>query len=352
MARQTRRTRVLSIRSRCRRSPSRRDRARSPKSYLSAKRRHRQHRCAPSDSIPRAATAENQSLEIKPDRGPGGAPLQPVPSVRSARAGCRAVRTARSWRGIVSFAHLAREGRMTVTIGRRELLVALGGAAAVWPLAAQAQQGDRVRRVGIVMPYPRGDSENEARVRAFKQELAKLGWTDGGNIRFDERWTTDDMSRVWSQAASLMASNPDVVVATGGRVVPVLMQLSSSIPIVLPGAGDPVRFGYAKSLARPGGNVTGFALLELSMLGKSLEILKQIAPAVVCVALIYNPDNPSSVIFTQTAESASAPLGIEPIAMPIHGLEDIKRPVAGLADGRKCGVFFLPDVTTLRLRCT
>src|SRR5215470_3117740 len=147
---------------------------------------------------------------------------------------------------------------------RREFITLLGGAAA-WPVAARAQQGARVRRVGILMPYPKGDSENEARVDAFKQELAKLGWAEGRNIAFDERWTTDDMSRVWAEAASLMASNPDVVVATGGRVVPVLMQLSRSIPIVVPGVSDPVGVGWVQSLARPGGNVTGFTNLELGI---------------------------------------------------------------------------------------
>jgi len=235
-------------------------------------------------------------------------------------------------------------------ITRRRFVRLLGGAAAAWPLAAQAQQDERVRRVGIVMPYPRGDSENEARVRAFKQELAKLGWTDGGNIRFDERWTTDDMSRVWAEAASLMASNPDVVVATGGRVVPVLMQLSRSIPIVLPGVSDPVGVGWVQSLAHPGGNVTGFTSLELSTLGKSLEILKQIAPAVVRVALIYNPDNPNSVHYRRISEAASAPLAIEVIDHPIHGLADIDRAVTNLADRGNSGIFFLPDLTTNALR--
>ena len=235
-------------------------------------------------------------------------------------------------------------------VRRREFITLLGGAAAAWPLAAHAQQGARVRRVGIVMPYPRGDSENEARVRAFKQELAKLGWTDGGNIRFDERWTTDDMSRVWAEAASLMASNPDVVVATGGRVVPVLMQLSRSIPIVLPGVSDPVGVGWVQSLAHPGGNVTGFTSLELSTLGKSLEILKQIAPAVVRVALIYNPDNPNSVHYRRISEAASAPLAIEVIDHPIHGLADIDRAVTNLADRGNSGIFFLPDLTTNALR--
>ena len=235
-------------------------------------------------------------------------------------------------------------------IKRREFIILVGSAAGVWPLAARAQQGARVRRVGIVMPYPKGDAEYEVRAGALREELAKLGWTEGSNIQFDERWTTDDMSRVWAEAASLMASNPDVVVATGGRVVPVLMQLSRSIPIVLPGVSDPVGVGWVQSLAHPGGNVTGFTSLELSTLGKSLEILKQIAPAVVRVALIYNPDNPNSVHYRRISEAASAPLAIEVIDHPIHGLADIDRAVTNLADRGNSGIFFLPDLTTNALR--
>src|SRR3974390_2010822 len=194
---------------------------------------------------------------------------------------------------------------------RRAFIAGLGGATA-WPLMARAQQADRARRVGILMPYAKGDDENEARVQALKQKLADLGWVQGRNIQFDERWTTDNMDAVRSQAASLLASSPDVIVALGGRVIPILMQLSSSIPIVVPGAGDPVRMGYVKSLARPGGNVTGFALLELSTLGKAIELLKQIAPGVARVALIYNPDNPSSAIYTQIAEDAFRTFGVRP----------------------------------------
>ena len=200
------------------------------------------------------------------------------------------------------------------------------------------------------MPYAKGDTENEALIRAFKQELEKLGWTEGHTVQFDEHWTTDDMGLVRSHAANLMAAKPDVVVATGGRVIPILMQLSSSIPIVLPGGGDPVRVGYAKTLAHPGGNVTGFALFELSIMGKSLEILKQIAPAIVRVALIYNPDNPNSIVYRQNSEAASGPLGIEPLDVPIPRLADIDHAVTSLADSKNAGVFFLPDVTTLGLR--
>jgi ABC-type uncharacterized transport system substrate-binding protein len=233
---------------------------------------------------------------------------------------------------------------------RREFITLLGGAAAAWPLAAGAQQPGRVRRVGILMPYPKGDSEHEARVRAFKQELAKLGWTDGANVRFDEHWTTDNMDMVRSHAASVVASNPDIIVTTGGRVVPVFMRLTRSIPMVLPSASDPVGVGYAQSLAHPGGNVTGFTALELSILGKSLEILKQIAPATVRVALIYNPDNPNSVVYRRISEAASAPLAIEPIDLPIHGMADIDRAVASLAERGNSGIFFLPDLTISALR--
>jgi putative tryptophan/tyrosine transport system substrate-binding protein len=231
---------------------------------------------------------------------------------------------------------------------RREFIIALGGAA--WPLAVFAQHSDRVRRVGIVMPYAKGDAENEARILAFKQELGKLGWTEGLNLQFDEHWTTDNMDLVRAQAASLIASDPDVVVASAGRVIRILMQLSRSIPIVITGASDPVGVGYAKSLAHPGGNVTGFALFELTMLAKSLEILKQIAPTIVRVAIIYSADNTNIAIFRRSFEAASGPLGIEPVDAPIHELADIDRAVASLADTVNSGLFFIPDITTLGLR--
>jgi putative tryptophan/tyrosine transport system substrate-binding protein len=233
---------------------------------------------------------------------------------------------------------------------RRRDFITLAGALTAYPIVARAQQADRVPRVGILMPYAKGDDENTARVDALKQKLADLGWVQDRNVQFDERWTSDNMDTVRSEAASLMGSNPDVVVAIGGRVIPVLMQLSSSIPIVVPGAGDPVRMGYAKTLARPGGNVTGFALLELSTVGKSIEILKEIAPGVARVAMIYNPDNPASAIYRQIAEDASASFGIKAIAAPIHGLDDIDRAVSNLGDGRNSGLYFLPDVTSLKLR--
>jgi putative ABC transport system substrate-binding protein len=205
---------------------------------------------------------------------------------------------------------------MTARILRREFIVTLGGVAVALPLAARAQQHDPMRRVGILMPYAKGGAEWDARILAFKQELEKLGWADGRNIQFDERWTTDNMDTVRAGAASLVASSPDVIIATGGRVIPILMRLSASTPIVIPGASDPVGVGWAKSLARPGGNVTGFTSFEISIFGKSLGILKQLAPAIVRVALIYNPDNPNTVFYRRTFEAAAGALAIEPISLP------------------------------------
>ena len=232
---------------------------------------------------------------------------------------------------------------------RREFIAFLGGAGS-WSLAAHAQQAGTVRRVGIVMPFAKDDAEFGTRVRAFREELEKLGWSDGGNIRFDERWTTDNMDIVRVEATSLMASNPDVILAFGGRVIPVLMQLSRSIPIVIPGASDAVGVGWVTSLAHPGGNVTGFTSFELSILSKSLEILKQIAPGIARVALVYNPDNPNTVFYRRTFEAAVGLLAIEPIATPIHGLADIERTVTSLADRQNAGIFFPGDATTTALR--
>ena len=233
---------------------------------------------------------------------------------------------------------------------RRDFITLLLGIISTWPLVARAQQPTPVRRVGIVMPFIRGEAEQSERVLAFRKELARLGWADVRNVLFDERWAKDKMEMVRAEGANLIASKPDVIFAIGGRVIPVLMQLSRAIPIVVPGAGDPVGVGWVGSLAHPGGNVTGFAMLELSILGKSLEILKQLAPGIVRVALIYNPDNPNSVFYRRAVESASGQLAVESVAVPIHGFVDIERAVATLAERPNAGIFFPADVTTTSLR--
>src|SRR5262249_53505662 len=153
---------------------------------------------------------------------------------------------------------------------------------AAWPLAARAQQGERMRRIGILMPFPPTDA-------------------------------MDNMDLVRANAANLVELKPDVIVAVGGRVLPVLLQLTRTIPIVVPGSADPVGAGYVKSLAHPGGNITGFTLMEFSMFGKLLDLLKQLAPDTVRVGLAFNPDNPNTVLYTREIATSARPLGIEPI---------------------------------------
>jgi putative ABC transport system substrate-binding protein len=203
-------------------------------------------------------------------------------------------------------------------VRRRAFITLLGGAAA-WPFAARAQQGERLRRIGILMPYPPTDVENRSRVDALKQELQRLGWTRGRDIEFDERWTTDNMDLVRANAANLVELRPDVIVASGGRVIPVLLQITRAVPIVVPGTVDPVGTGWVKSLARPEGNITGFTLMEFSMFGKLLDLLKQLAPGTVRVGLVFNPDNPSNLPFRREIETFASPLGIEPVVFPYTG---------------------------------
>jgi putative ABC transport system substrate-binding protein len=155
-----------------------------------------------------------------------------------------------------------------------------------WPLVARAQQQGKLHHVGILVPYSAGDSEYEARVRTMRETLARLGWIEGNNIQFDELWTTDDMTRIMAGATTLSAANPDVIVTMGTRVVPILLRLSRTIPIVLPSSTDPVSAGWVENLARPGGNITGFMTGELSIFGKILETLKQIAPGITRVLSI------------------------------------------------------------------
>jgi putative ABC transport system substrate-binding protein len=231
---------------------------------------------------------------------------------------------------------------------RREFVTLPGGATA-WPRAARAQQ-PRLRRIGILMPFSPTDTVWQSRVGALRQELQRLGWTRGGNIEFDERWTTDNMDLVQANTANLVELKPDAIVVVGARVIPLLMQLTRTVPIILPGVSDPVGVGYIESLVRPGGNVTGFTTMEFSVIGKIVETLKQIAPATSRIAMIYNPDNRNAVYFQHLFESSAGPLSIQPIISPIHGIADIERTIEMLAEQPDGGVFVAPDVTNFALR--
>ena len=227
---------------------------------------------------------------------------------------------------------------------RRDFIASLG-VAATWPLLARAQQPERVRRIGVLMPYLPTNTEMQARVRAFREELRKRGWAAGVNAQFDERWTSDNMDLIRAAATNLVELNPDAILAVGGRVIPILMELTRSIPIVTPGGSDPVARGYAKSLAHPGGNVTGFASMELSVISKMLQTLKEIASNITHVSMIYNPDNPVGALFTRSFKSAAGHLGIEPTIARIHGFADIESAVATTAAQPNGGIFVPLDVT-------
>src|SRR5262249_37203006 len=251
-------------------------------------------------------------------------------AARPTRGGCRAVRTARSWRDIVAFTHLAREGRMTVTIGRRELLAALGGAAVAWPLAARAQQDERMRRIGVLVAVA-DDPEGQARVTAFVQALQELGWTVGRNVRIDIRWAAGDAERYRRYAAELVALAPDAILAGGGAVVPSLLQATRTVPIVFTQTPDPVGAGFVNSLARPGGNVTGFTVFEYGISAKWLELLKEIPPRVTRAAVIRDAAIASGTGQWGALQSVASSFGVE--LSPVNMLDagEIERAVAAFA---------------------
>ena len=233
---------------------------------------------------------------------------------------------------------------------RRDFIAAFGGAVATWPLAASAQQPDRMRRIGILMPYPISDAEIQTRIQVFRRELARLGWSDGGNVQFDERWSTDNMDMVRADATDLVALNPDVILISGDRVIPVLAKLTSSIPIVVAITTDPLASDVVESLARPGRNVTGFSSIEFSIFGKWIETLKRIVPGISHVGMIYNPDNPHAAAYLPSFETGARQFAVQPVTLPIHGLADVERAIAGIGEQPNGGILFAPDLTIVSLR--
>jgi len=178
-------------------------------------------------------------------------------------------------------------------VRRREFITLVGGAAAGWPLAARAQQGEHVRRIGVLNPSAADDALFQARIGAFQQALALLGWSIGHNVRIDIRWATTNAAEIRKQATELIALAPDVILTAGDSTVPPLLQATRSVPIVFTVSPDPVGAGYVDSLARPGGNATGFMTFEYGMGGKWLELLKEIAPNVTRAGVLRDSASPS-----------------------------------------------------------
>ncbi len=222
---------------------------------------------------------------------------------------------------------------------RREFIILLGGAAVAWPLAARAQQADRMRRVGVLVSRIADDPEEQARLAAFVQGLQKLGWTEGRNVRIDYRWAAGDADRSRTYAAELVALAPDVIVAAGSQSVAALEQTTRTVPIVFASVVDPVGAGYVPSLARPGGNATGFTAFEYSLSGKWLELLKEIAPNLTRIAILRDPALAAGIGQFAVIQAMAPPsFGVELSPIDVRDAVEIERDVAAFAGETKGGL--------------
>jgi putative ABC transport system substrate-binding protein len=221
---------------------------------------------------------------------------------------------------------------MAIHIRRREFTAVLGGAA-VWPLAARAQQGEGMRRIGVLMNLAANDPEGRARIAAFVQALQQLGWTDGANARIDYRWSGGDQDRIRGYAAELVALAPDAILTTGAVTLGPLQQVSRTVPIVFVNVTDPVGGGFVASLARPDGNATGFTSIEYGMSGKWLELLKEIAPLVTRAAVIRDPTIAAGIGQLGAIQSVAPSLGVEvsPIGIGIRDIGGTERAITVFA---------------------
>jgi len=204
---------------------------------------------------------------------------------------------------------------------RREFITLLGRAALAWPLAARAQQGERMRRIGVLMGGAASDPDFQSNVKAFEKALRDLGWTSGGNIVIDYRWASGNDALARAFARELLGMSPDLVVAVGLVSIVALRDATHTVPIVFARVSDPVGFGFVASLARPGGNVTGFVNFEPAIAGKWLQTLKEIAPETIRVAVIANPEVSALETFFRSIASVAGALAVEPVQAPVRNLE-------------------------------
>jgi putative ABC transport system substrate-binding protein len=215
---------------------------------------------------------------------------------------------------------------------RREFVTLLSSAVVAWPLAARAQQADRMRRVGVLETRAADDPEGQARLALFLQGLQELGWTDGRNVRIDYRWAAADADRAHTYAAELVALAPDVIVAAAGPSMAALRQITRTVPIVFANVIDPVGAGYVARLARPGGNATGFTLFEYSLSGKWLELLKEIAPNLTRIAILREPAQAAGIgQFAAIQATTPTSLGVELSPIDVLDAGEIERDVAAFA---------------------
>ncbi len=229
---------------------------------------------------------------------------------------------------------------------RREFITLIGGAAVTLPLAARAQQPERIRRVSVLMNTVADDAEGQARLIAFGQGLAELGWTDGRNVRIDIRWGAGDAERFRRYAVELVALAPDVILAASGTAVPPLLQATRTVPIVFAQTIDPVGSGFVASLARPGGQATGFTQIEFGMSGKWLELLKQIAPRVTRAAVIRDPSEPAGMGQWGAIQALAPSLGVEVSPVDARDADDMERPVTAFVGSSNGGIVVTASAAT------
>jgi putative tryptophan/tyrosine transport system substrate-binding protein len=227
---------------------------------------------------------------------------------------------------------------------RRGFIAGLGSAAA-WPLAAQAQQGDHMRRIGVLMPFDENDPAAKSRITAFTQALADLGWTDGGNLRMDLRWSGGDINRIRAVAQELVGLEPAIILTNGTPATSAVRRETRTIPIVFAGVTDPVASGIVARLDRPGGNVTGFANLETSLGGKWLELLSEIAPGLKRAAIMFNPDTAPTSAYMPSIEAAARSLKVVLIIAPVHSDVEIETEIIALGREPGNGLVVMPDTS-------
>ena len=227
---------------------------------------------------------------------------------------------------------------------RREFITLLGGTAAAWPLAVRAQQGERMRRVVFLHGLAENDQEALARVAAFREGLEALGWVENRNIKIEHRFSGGDIAQIQAQVAEVVGSAPDVIAASGTPVIAALKQATGAIPIVFSVVNDPAGQGFVASLARPGGNITGFTFVDFPMIGKWLEMLKEIAPGVRRMTLVFNPQTaPYYPVFLREFEANAAPLAATLSATPVRDRAEIETAVTAFARDPAGGLIAAAD---------
>jgi len=214
---------------------------------------------------------------------------------------------------------------------RRTFIEGFGGLAAAWPLAVRAQQPDRMRRLGMLFSVTEADAEGQARVAALRLGLLERGWVEGRNLEVDYRWGGGDPGRLRAYAAELTSLNPDVIFAAPSAALAAAQRVTRTIPVVFAQVSDPVGAGFVASLAHPGGNITGFALFEFAVGGKWVELLKQIAPSVSHVAVIYDPRTPSATGFLPLIEAAGRSFSVDVFAHSVRDTNEIEGAISALA---------------------